>query len=229
MANTTMANLILFNKPFQVLSQFTDNDDRSTLARYLTQEGVYPAGRLDYDSEGLLLLTDEGQLQHQISHPNHKLPKTYWAQVEGTPSAEKIKRLSQGVTLNDGPTLPAKIKAIDEPKGVWKRDPPIRERQNIPTQWLSITITEGRNRQVRRMTAAIGHPTLRLIRAAIGNWTLDDLQPGEYRQETVHIAAPNKQPGKTRNTNARSNGTSRPNGKSRGQRGSSKPKNRNNR
>ncbi len=226
MANTTMANLILFNKPFQVLSQFTDNDDRTTLARYLTQEGVYPAGRLDYDSEGLLLLTDEGQLQHQISHPNHKLPKTYWVQVEGTPSAEKIKTLSQGVTLNDGPTLPAKVKTIDEPKGVWKRNPPIRERQNIPTQWLSITITEGRNRQVRRMTAAIGHPTLRLIRAAIGSWTLGALQPGEYRQETVHIAAPSKQPGKTRNTKARPSGTNRPNGKSRARRGSSKPQNR---
>lgn len=224
-----MANLILFNKPFQVLSQFTDNEDRTTLARYLTQEGIYPAGRLDYDSEGLLLLTDEGQLQHQISHPKHKLPKTYWVQVEGTPSADKIKMLSQGVTLNDGPTLPAKIKAIDEPSGLWKRTPPIRERQNIPTQWLSITITEGRNRQVRRMTAAIGHPTLRLIRASIGNWTLDDLQPGEHRQETVHIAAQNKQAGKARTTKARPNGTSRPNGKSRARRGSNKPQHRNDR
>ncbi|BFM16219.1 pseudouridine synthase [Maricurvus nonylphenolicus] len=188
-----MAKLYLFNKPFQVLSQFTDSEGRDTLAKYLPIKDAYPAGRLDYDSEGLLLLTDEGQLQHQISHPKHKLPKTYWVQVEGIPSREAIKSLCQGVTLNDGPTLPAKAKLIDEPDSLWPRTPPIRQRDSIPTQWLQITISEGRNRQVRRMTAAVGHPTLRLIRASIGNWQLADLQPGDFRQETIHLAAPTKQ------------------------------------
>lgn len=192
-----MAKLYLFNKPFQVLSQFTDNEERDTLAKYLSIKDAYPAGRLDYDSEGLLLLTDEGRLQHQISHPKHKLPKTYWVQVEGIPSPAAIKSLCQGVTLNDGPTLPAKAKLIAEPDYLWPRTSPIRQRDSIPTQWLQITISEGRNRQVRRMTAAVGHPTLRLIRASIGNWSLADLQPGEYRQETVHLAAPKRNTNKS--------------------------------
>ncbi|NIB41177.1 pseudouridine synthase [Pseudomaricurvus alkylphenolicus] len=183
-----MSRIILFNKPFQVLSQFTDQEGRATLKQYLDDyRGFYPAGRLDYDSEGLMLLTDNGDLQHQISHPRHKQPKTYWAQVEGIPDASSVQQLRQGVTLNDGPTRPAKVQLIEKPEALWPRRPPIRERQSIPTAWLQLTITEGRNRQVRRMTAAVGHPTLRLIRQSIGAWTLKGLQPGEFRVETVHL------------------------------------------
>lgn len=176
-----MAQLILFNKPFRVMSQFSPSDDKTTLAQFIDIPGVYPAGRLDYDSEGLLLLTDDGSLQHRIAHPDEKLPKTYWVQVEGAPDADAIARLSSGVILNDGPTLAAQVKLIDEPN-IWPRTPPIRVRQAIPTHWLAITIREGRNRQVRRMTAAVGLPTLRLIRCAIGEWTLDGLAPGTWRR-----------------------------------------------
>ncbi len=180
-----MTQLILFNKPFQVLSQFTCSEsDKSTLASFIKEPDVYAAGRLDYDSEGLLLLTDNGQLQHRIAHPKHKSVKTYWSQVEGIPTAEKIQQLCEGVILKDGPTLPAHVKVIAEP-AVWERVPPIRERNNIPTTWLEIKIHEGRNRQVRRMTAAINHPTLRLIRVAIGEWDISGLEPGEFKKVTL--------------------------------------------
>lgn len=180
-----MSTLILLNKPFQVLCQFRAKDGRKTLADYVRVPGVYPAGRLDYDSEGLLILTDDGQLQAQISHPRHKLPKTYWVQVEGEVSDEALDLLRAGVSLKDRPTLPCKARRIETPQ-LWPRNPPIRERAAIPTCWLELEITEGRNRQVRRMTAAVGYPTLRLVRIAIGNWRLDNLAPGEYRTERVH-------------------------------------------
>ncbi len=176
-----MSQLILFNKPFRVLSQFTCTEsDKDTLASYIEQPNVYAAGRLDYDSEGLLLLTDNGALQHRIAHPKHKSDKTYWVQVEGMPTKASIETLKTGVTLKDGLTLPAKVRLIDEPK-LWQRDPPIRQRANSPTSWLEIIIHEGKNRQIRRMTAAVNLPTLRLIRASIGEWSLDDLQPGQHK------------------------------------------------
>lgn len=181
-----MSSLILFNKPYGVLSQFTDGENRPTLAQYIRLPNVYPAGRLDHDSEGLLLLTDDGQVQHHISHPAHKLPKTYWVQVEGAPNSYALTKLRQGVELNDGMTLPAEARLIPTPK-LWERDPPIRSRQNIPTQWLEIVITEGKNRQVRRMTAAVGHPTLRLVRVKIGNWTLEGIAPGEYKATSINL------------------------------------------
>ena len=181
-----MAQLLLFNKPFGVLSQFTDADDRTTLASYINRPGFYPAGRLDRDSEGLLLLTDEGQLQHRIAHPLHKLPKVYWVQIEGEPDKATLQRLRKGVQLKDGTTRPAKARCIPEP-GLWPRRSPVRHRKSVPTCWLELTITEGRNRQIRRMTAAVGHPTLRLVRARIGNWELGGLQPGEHRLERLHL------------------------------------------
>lgn len=184
-----MSTLVLLNKPYQVLSQFSDNDGRKTLADYIQQKQVYPAGRLDYDSEGLLLLTDDGKLQQHIADPAYKLPKTYWVQVEGDVNPEAIQQLVKGVVLKDGKTRPAKVSVIPEPD-VWLRSPPIRERKSIPTHWLSITITEGRNRQVRRMTAAVGLPTLRLIRAQIGDWSLESLQPGEYRVLDIQLTIP---------------------------------------
>ncbi|MFD1511392.1 pseudouridine synthase [Lacimonas salitolerans] len=180
-----MSRLIVFNKPFDVLSQFTDrgsaDSPRATLSDYIDLPGVYPAGRLDRDSEGLLLLTDDGKLQARISHPKNKMPKVYWAQVEGTPDDAALAALRAGVTLKDGPTRPAKVVRIAEPPGLWPRVPPIRVRKSVPDTWIELTISEGRNRQVRRMTAAVGHPTLRLIRARIGPWTLDGLAPGDWR------------------------------------------------
>jgi 23S rRNA pseudouridine2457 synthase len=176
-----MSVSLLFNKPFQVLSQFSPSGDKRTLADYIDVAGVYPAGRLDYDSEGLMLLTDDGALQARVANPRYRRIKTYLAQVEGLPDRQALRQLSAGVELKDGRTRPARVALVDEPGWLWPRTPPIRERKNIPTQWLRLDISEGRNRQVRRMTAAVGHPTLRLVRIAIGDWSLDGLAPGEYR------------------------------------------------
>jgi 23S rRNA pseudouridine2457 synthase len=181
-----MASLILFNKPFRVMSQFTDDSGRKTLSDYLAAPGFRAAGRLDYDSEGLLLLTDEGQLQHRIANPASKTWKSYWVQVEGTPGSGELQALRAGLELRDGPTLPAKAEIIGAP-AIWHRQPPIRLRKNRPTSWLELKIREGRNRQVRRMTAAIGCPTLRLIRVSVGDWNLDGLAPGEFRTLEVHL------------------------------------------
>lgn len=173
---------IRFNKPFQVISQFSREGDKKRLASFIELKGVYPAGRLDYDSEGLLLLTDNGPLQHRIADPKHKLAKTYWAQVEGEISDEAIATLQRGVKLNDGKTRPAKCHKIEAPEALWPREPPIRERKNIPTSWIELTIKEGKNRQVRRMTAAVGFPTLRLIRYAIGPVTIEGLSQGAWQE-----------------------------------------------
>ncbi len=176
--------LVLFNKPFAVLTRFVTEDGRRTLRDFLHLPGFHPAGRLDYDSEGLLLLTDDGPLQARLSHPRWKLPKTYYVQVENIPDDAALATLRSGVTLPDGLTQPAEAQRVDEPDWLWPRDPPIRKRAAIPTAWLKITLREGRNRQVRRMTAAVGHPTLRLIRWSVGPWSIASLPPGQ------HLTAP---------------------------------------
>jgi 23S rRNA pseudouridine2457 synthase len=175
-----LARILLFNKPYGVLTQFRPSEQGPTLADYIRVPAVYPAGRLDKDSEGLLVLTDAGWIQHRIAHPASKLAKIYWVQVEGLPDPAVWARLAQGVELADGLTRPATVRPIPEPPGLWPRDPPVRFRKTVPTAWLEITLREGRNRQVRRMTAAVGHPTLRLIRYRIGPWTLDGLASGEW-------------------------------------------------
>ncbi len=200
-----MSALILFNKPFRVMSQFSPSGDKRTLAEFIPVPGVYPAGRLDFDSEGLLILTDDGRWQHRIAHPKTKCPKTYWVQVEGDITDAALSQLRRGVTLKDGLTLPAEAEHMTEPESLWPRTPPVRFRQSIPTSWIRLTIREGRNRQVRRMTAAVGFPTLRLIRYAVGDWTLDGLPPGEWRRIEVPTLAtaddhtrPTARPGKKR-------------------------------
>jgi 23S rRNA pseudouridine2457 synthase len=175
-----MTRVTLFNKPFRVMSQFRESGSKITLSKYFNDPELRVAGRLDYDSEGLLLLTDDGQLVQKTTNPGYKLPKTYWAQVEGELTEEALERLRAGVVLNDGKTRPAKANLIAEPDSLWPRDPPIRYRASIPASWLELTITEGRNRQVRRMTAAVDFPTLRLIRAHVGDWSLGELAPGEF-------------------------------------------------
>ncbi len=181
----SMTWFIRFNKPYDVLSQFTDRGSagspRQTLSDFIDLPGVYPAGRLDRDSEGLMLLTDDGRLQARIADPRHKMAKTYWAQVEGIPDEAALHALAKGVELNDGLTRPARARLIDTPPELWPRTPPIRVRKSVPDSWIELTIREGRNRQVRRMTAAVGHPTLRLIRARIGDWTIDGLAPGQWK------------------------------------------------
>ena len=183
-----MSNILVFNKPYQVLSQFNDDRGRPTLAKYINMPKFYAAGRLDYDSEGLMVLTNDGKLQQQISNPKHKLEKTYWVQVEGQVNEHQLKDLRAGPTLKDGPTQAAKVRLLGaQTHTLWPRTPPIRVRTSVPTQWLEIRISEGRNRQVRRMTAAVDLPTLRLIRVAIGPWRIKDLNVGEWRWESVYL------------------------------------------
>ena len=185
-----MSRLLLLNKPFGVICQFSADGLHPTLADWVEVPGVYPAGRLDTDSEGLLLLTDDGVLQHRITDPKHKMVKRYRVQVERVPDEAALDRLRAGVTLKDGPARPCAVRRIDEPAGLWPRDPPVRHRIAVPTCWLELDISEGRNRQVRRMTAAIGHPTLRLIRIAIGPWQLGGLQPGQWQEAEADSFAP---------------------------------------
>lgn len=201
-----MTDIVLLNKPFQVLSQFSDKDDKHTLAEFINIPKVYPAGRLDYDSEGLLILTGDGSLQARIADPKFKLPKHYWVQVEGLIDDGALAKLRQGVELKDGLTAPATAERI-QPPALWDRTPPIRKRANDQTSWLELVIKEGRNRQVRRMTAAVGFPTLRLIRHKIGPWELKELTPGEYRIETVHLPKPSDNAG---NRNSRGKPGRRP-------------------
>jgi len=178
-----MNRVLLFNKPYGVICQFSRDGLHPTLKDYIVLPDFYPAGRLDTDSEGLLLLTDDGKLQHRITDPKHKMPKTYWVQVEGIPDASALNKLQHGVQLKDGMTLPAEASMMDEPAGLWERNPPVRFRKAIPTSWLELKIREGKNRQVRRMTAAVGFPTLRLIRYAIGDWTLSGINSGQWRYD----------------------------------------------
>lgn len=175
-----MSRVLLFNKPYGVICQFSRDGLHPTLADYISMPDFYPAGRLDTDSEGLLLLTDDGKLQHRITDPKHKLSKIYWVQVDGLPDELALQQLRDGIQLKDGLTLPAEARLMEEPAGLWQREPPVRFRKDIPTSWLQLTIREGKNRQVRRMTAAVGFPTLRLLRYAIGDWTLDGIAPGEF-------------------------------------------------
>ena len=177
--------IILFNKPYGVICQFSDDGKHPTLKDYIPVPGVYAAGRLDTDSEGLLILTDDGKLQHRLSHPRHKQPKTYWVQVEGIPTETALNQLRKGVDLGDFVTRPAKVRIMDEPPALWPRTPPVRFRKNIPTSWIELVIEEGKNRQVRRMTAKVGFPTLRLIRFAIGPWSLNGIAPGEWRENSA--------------------------------------------
>lgn len=182
-----MSRLILFNKPYGVLSQFTPEGGHRCLAEFIPVAGVYAAGRLDADSEGLLLLTDDGSLQKRIADPEHKLPKTYWVQVEGAPAEAALEPLRQGLDLGDCVTRPCEARSIPEPEGLWPRDPPIRQRKHIPTAWIEIVLREGKNRQIRRMTAKVGFPTLRLVRAAIGPFSLGELRPGDWLQADASL------------------------------------------
>ena len=191
---TQLPTLILFNKPYGVLSQFTPEGRWRGLQDFIDLPGVYVAGRLDADSEGLLLLTSDGRLQARIADPRFKMEKTYWVQVEGVPGEAALESLRRGVALNDGPTLPARASLIDTPPGLWLREPPVRVRQSIPTAWIALSIREGRNRQVRRMTAAVGFPTLRLVRAAIGPCSLDSLAPGSWREGDASLMAAGNEP-----------------------------------
>lgn len=177
-----MSRIILFNKPFRVLSQFREHESKTTLAHYFDDKSLRVAGRLDYDSEGLLILSDDGKLISRITEPRYKQPKSYWAQIEGEVDQHALEQLRSGLVLKDGKTRPARAELIYEPENLWQRDPPIRYRANIPTSWIALTISEGRNRQVRRMTAAVGHPTLRLIRRSVADWELGDLPTGEFRE-----------------------------------------------
>ncbi len=177
-----MSSLILLNKPFDVLCQFTDSQGRSTLKDYVEQPGVYPAGRLDRDSEGLVILTGDGALNHKITDPEHKMSKTYWVQVEGVPKESTLAQFKRGIELKDGVTRPSRCRLMAAPAGLWPRTPPIRYRKHVPDSWLEITLSEGRNRQVRRMCATAGFPVLRLIRYRIGSWTLDGIPPGQWRR-----------------------------------------------
>jgi 23S rRNA pseudouridine2457 synthase len=181
-----MSSLILFNKPYGVLTQFRRTDDRPTLADFFSDPDIHPCGRLDMDSEGLLLLTADGALNARITHPRYKLPKTYWAQVDGDISEDAVAQLQRGVMLNDGPTRPARARRLDAPE-LWPRTPPVRYRAAIPTSWVELEIGEGRNRQVRRMTAAVGFPTLRLVRVRIGDWSLEGLEPGDWREVNIRM------------------------------------------
>ncbi len=194
--------IILFNKPFDVLCQFTDQQGRLTLADFIKQKNVYAAGRLDRDSEGLVVLTDDGKLQNKITEPKNKMPKTYWVQVEGEITGDALTNLKTGVNIKDGKsttirTKPAKAKIISEPEKIWSREPPIRQRKDIPTSWIELIITEGRNRQVRRMTAATGFPTLRLIRYGIGKWSIDNIKNGDYIVANNNLINHKSQPGYT--------------------------------